>query len=176
MTRWVNWKSSDTHAVLSNSVQLCGTAKLRVPCSQKRRHSYQENLTVVRCYSLVFWVCKCSPSLPQPPGTWSFTKGLLLLSAHQSWKDSSHNLIFLHLYLDLVWHCSECSGHAKGLHVTVLPSDCCPWLFWCSCSWSAWPECNLSDEKAFNGKSSQNWLNCIILFLLPSFGCTQLSE
>lgn len=47
------------------------------------------------------------------------------LVPHWSCSFSSCNLqtVFLHLYLYLVWHCSEYSGHAKCLNITF-PFDC----------------------------------------------------
>lgn len=121
--------------------------------------AYQCNTTLTPAASILYLVCpdRCAVSrCPTGAG-----KSAPVISGQ-----SFPSLVLLRIF----WACKVTEYHFFFL------SNCCSQLFRHCCSRSSWPHSNLSDEKTFNGKSSQNWLNYIFLFLLPLLGCTQPSE
>lgn len=120
--------------------------------------AYQCNTTFTPAASILYLVCpdRCAVSrCPTGAGK----------SAHVISGQSFPSLALLRIF-----SCKVTEYHF------FFPSNCCSHLCRHCCSRSSWPRSNLSDEKTFNGKSSQNWLNYIFLFLLPLLGCTQPSE
>lgn len=121
--------------------------------------AYQCNTTLTPAASILYLVCpdRCAVSrCPTGAG-----KSAPVISGQ-----SFPSLVLLRIF----WACKVTEYHFFFL------SNCCSQRFRHCCSRSSWPHSNLSDEKTFNGKSSQNWLNYIFLFLLPLLGCTQPSE